>query len=359
MNRPADERNTPLITRPPRGPLAAVTFLAASLTALIGTTPAPAQASPAGAWPFGLIATPTPTGTPRPYFNLTIRPGQSATDHAIIANQGRNTERLRVLVSKGVTAANSGSAYETPPGRCSGADCWVSGLPSAVTLPPGGRRLLTFRVQVPRQTPPSQYLTGITATPYARPHPVKVGGRGRSSAKAIIIDQVTVGVAITVGNYSTLRGALKLGPVTAGWIGPTPRLYLPVRNTGQRFERAGGHITCRTGQSHRRYRVIMETVLPGGRAVLPVNARGLTSGSLACTARLTTADHTTFASWSGTVRLLSAVRQKVYHPADGVFVALPSQTMPAWAIALFIVGGLILAAMVLLVIRTRRKATTS
>jgi hypothetical protein len=102
----------------------------------------------------------------------------------------------------------------------------------------------------------------------------------------------------------------------------------------------------------------METVLPGGHAVLPVNARGLTTGSLACTARLTTAGHRTFASWSGTVRLLSAVRQKVYHPANGVYVALPSQTMPPWAIALFIVGGLILAAMVVLVIRTRRKATS-
>jgi hypothetical protein len=76
----------------------------------------------------------------------------------------------------------------------------------------------------------------------------------------------------------------------------------------------------------------METVLPGGHAVLPVNARGLAAGS-----------------FSGTAN----------HPADGVFVALPSQTIPPWAIALFIVGGLILAAMLILLIRTRRKATTS
>jgi hypothetical protein len=341
----------------PARPLAILTVLAAMVTPLLAD--GPAQASPAGAFPFGLIATPTPAGTPRSYFNLTIRPGQSAVDHAIVTNQGYKTETLRILVSKGVTAANSGSAYETQAGRCGGPRCWISGLPKAVTLPARTQRLLTFKVEVPRRTAPSQYLTGITATPAAKPRPVRVGHRGHSSAKAIIIDQVTVGVAVTVGRYSRLRSALKLGPVAAGWIGPTPRLYLPVRNTGQRFERARGHITCRTGQSHRRYRVIMETVLPGGRAVLPVNARGLSSGSLSCTARLTTTDHRTFASWSGTVRLLSAVRQKVYHPANGVYVALPSQTMPPWAIALFIVGGLILAAMVLLVIRTRRKATVS
>ncbi|HEY3905431.1 MAG TPA: DUF916 domain-containing protein [Streptosporangiaceae bacterium] len=340
----------------PARPLAILTALAAMFTLMLAG--GPAQASPAGAFPFGLIATPTPAGTPRPYFNVTIRPGQSVIDHAIITNQGDKTETLLVLVSKGVTAANSGSAYQTQTGRCSGADCWVSGLPPAVTLPAGTRRLLTFKVEVPRRTAPGQYLTGLTATPAVRPRAVKVGGAGRSSAKAIIIDQVTVGVAITVGNFSTLRGALKLGAVSAGWIGPTPRLYLPVRNTGQRFERATGHITCQTGQSHRRYRVIMETVLPGGHAVLPVNARGLAAGSFSCAARLT-ADHRTFASWSGTVRLLSAVTRKVYHPATGVFVALPSQTTPSWAIALFIVGGLILAAILVLLIRTRRKATTS
>jgi len=335
--------------------LAVVMAILPATLPLIGTTAA--QASPAGAWPFGLIATPTSAGTPRSYFDLTIRPGQSATDHAIITNQGNKTERLRIGVSKGVTAANSGSAYETQTGRCSGAICWVSGLPSVVTLPAGARRLLTFKVDVPRRTAPSQYLTGITATPALRPKAISVGHRGHSSAKAIIIDQVTVGVAITVGNLATLRGALKLGPVGAGWIGPTPRLYLPVSNTGQRFERATGRITCHPAGSRRTYPVIMETVLPGGHAVLPVNARGLVAGSLSCTARLA-ADHRTFASWTGTVRLLSAVRARVYHPANGVYVALPSQTMPSWAIALLVVGALILAAMVVLLIRTRRKATT-
>jgi hypothetical protein len=39
-------------------------------------------------------------------------------------------------------------------------------------------------------------------------------------------------------------------------------------------------------------------------------------------------------------------------------VALPSPTMPLWAIALLVVGALILAAMVVLLIRTRRKATS-
>jgi len=316
-----------------------------------------AQASPGGGWPFGLIATPTPAGTPRSYFDLTVRPGQSATDHAVIANQGGKTERLRILVSKGVTAGNSGSAYETQTGHCAGTGCWISGLPRVVTLPAGGRRLLTFRVNVPRRTTPSQYLAGITATPAVRPHAVRVGHRGRSSAKAIIIDEVTVGVAITVGNLPALHGALKLGPVLAGWIGSTPRLYLPVSNTGRRFERATGRITCRTAGSRRTYPVIMETVLPGDRAVLPVNARGLTTGSLPCTARLTDG-HRTFASWTGTVRLLSAVRARVYHPANGVYVALPSPTMPLWAIALLVVGALILAAMVVLLIRTRRKATS-
>jgi hypothetical protein len=344
-------RSSPFLVRRLVVPVAA---LSTALLPLIAATPA--KASPAAPWPFGLIATPTPAGTPRSYFNLTIRPGQSVTEHAIIVNQGHRTERLRVLVSKGVTAANSGSAYETKAGPCAGTRCWISGLPSVVTLPAGYRRFLAFQISVPRRTARGQYLVGITATPALPPPAVRVARRDHSSTKAIIIDQVTVGVAITVGRLSALPGELRLGRVRAGRIGSTPRLYLPVRNTGLRFERATGHFTCHSGRWQRTYPVIMETVLPGERAVLPVNAPGLTAGSFSCTAKLA-AGRRTFASPAGTVRLLSATRAKVYHPADGVYVTLPSRALPFWVIAGYAIGALILVVIAVLLIRTRKRPT--
>jgi hypothetical protein len=201
---------------------------------------------------------------------------------------------------------------------------------------------------------PGQYLAGLTAQAAVRPKAVQVGRNRRASAKAIIIDQVTVGVAVTVGSLARLRTAVRIAPVTGGWVGSTPRLNIPVRNTGQTFAQATGRISCRvSGRSHS-YRVIMETVLPGGRAVLPVNALGLASGRLPCTVRLRTAAGTLI-SWSGIVSLPSQVRTRTYHPAKGVYVSLPESTIPGWAIALLVLGGLILFTLLTLVILRRRQ----
>ena len=130
-------------------------------------------------------------------------------------------------------------------GRCTGAGCWVSGLPATVTLAPGARRVLAFTVAVPRRTPPGQYLVGITAESATRPRAVRVGSNGAASASIIILDKATVGVAVTVGRLSRLRTALVIPEVSAWWIGSTPRLYIPVRNTGQAFARATGQVPAR------------------------------------------------------------------------------------------------------------------
>jgi hypothetical protein len=95
---------------------------------------------------------------------------------------------------------------------------------------------------------------------------------------------------------------VRIPAVTAGWIGPTPRLYISVRNRGRAFVRAQGRVSCRRGGIRRFYRVIMEMVPPGGGAVLPVNARGLASGAMPCTVSLRT-DTGRPVTWSGIVRL--------------------------------------------------------
>jgi hypothetical protein len=308
-----------------------------------------------GTGPFGLIPAPTAAGQPRSYFSLTIAPGGSASDAAIISNEGTVTERLQVTLARGVTAANSGSAFEASTGRCSGPGCWLSGLPATVTLAPGARKALPFRVTVPAQTPPAQYLAGITAESAITPRAVRVGSNGPASARAIIIDQVTVGVAVTVGSLARMRTAAKITGVAGGWVGSTPRLSLAVRNTGQTFTRATGTISCLSGSRRHSYRVYMQTVLPGGAAALAVNAPGLASGSLPCAVRLRTAAGGLI-TWSGTVRLPSEVLTRTYHPAKGVYVSLPQGTIPPWAVALLVVGALILITLLTLLARRRRPA---
>lgn len=339
-----------------RGRLAGRSIAALALLAALATQ-AGAQAatlSPPVTGPFGLTPTPTAGGQPRPYFQLTLAPGQSTVDTAIISNEGTKPERLKVTVSKGVTAGNSGSAFEGVTGRCRGTSCWVKKLPGTVTLAPGARKMFAFRVTVPRWARPGQYLAGITAESAIRPRSVLVGTNGHAQARAIIIDQVTVGVAVTVGDLSRLRTALAISPVSAGWIGSTPRLNIPVHNPGQTFVRATGTITCTSAGLRHSYRVYMSTVLPRGGAVLPVNAPGLASGPTPCTIRLN--DGTGIpVTWSGVVNVPPRVITRTYHPEKGVYVSLPEQTIPPWAIALMVIGGLILTSLLALLIQSRRR----
>lgn len=336
-----------------------ITGTAAVLTTLVlacaaGITPAGAAPTSGPAFgPFGLTPSPAANGQPRSYFNLQVRPGTEVTDSVIATNLSARFDHLRLTASKGVTATNSGSAYENLRGRCAGPTCWISQLPHHLVLAPKERRLVGFSIKVPRGVKPGQYLTGITLLAAKKPRAVRVSKRGPASAKAVIIEEVTVGVAITVGNLSTLPSGLKIGPTTTTWIGKVPRLSIPVRNTGKTFLHAAGRIRCLSGGHRHSYRIIMETVLPGQHAVLPVNARGLQIGSASCTVRLrTSTGH--LVRWNGTVRLASTTVTRTYHPAKGVYVALPEQTVPIWAIILMVLGALILIALAVLLAQRRR-----
>ncbi|MEO3810269.1 DUF916 domain-containing protein [Sphaerisporangium sp. B11E5] len=306
----------------------------------------------------GLFAlTPSSAGPQRPYFDLIAPPGRTARDTVIVSNETSTTQRLRISVSNGVTAANSGSAYRSVPGRCTGVSCWVTGLPATVTLAPGERRALSFRVSVPAGTPPAQYLSGITAQSAAPPATVAAGSNGRASAKAVIVRQVTVGVAVTAGTLTQMRTALTLWRVSAGWTGSRPRLFIPVYNSGQTFARARGTVSCGPHGGHGRHRtydVVVNTVLPGGGAVLPVNAPGLRAGTLACAVRLRDAAGRPV-TWTGDVELRSPSREETARTGEGDFMSLPLGTVPTWAIVLMILGTLTLAALVVLIVLRRRQ----
>jgi hypothetical protein len=335
-----------------RGARAAVAAIAAAVFGLTGLAPASASTSP-GAVSFGLTPVPTAAGQPRPYFKLTIAPGGSARDIAIVSNLGTRTERLMVGTARGLTAANSGSAFGSYSRTCAGVGCWVTGLPGAVTLAPGTGRALGFRVAVPAGTAPGQYLAGITVVAAAPPRPVRIKPHGHVSVNVIVIDQVTIGVAITVGRLARLRTRLVVPAVTAGSIGSLPRLYVQVRNTGQTFARASGTLSCHAGGQDRLFRVVIDTVLPGDEAVVPINAPDIGSGELPCTVSLRDdAGHNV--TWSGTVDTVAPAPVRTIHTGNGAYSTVPDNSVPAWAIALIVLGVLILAALARLLVVYRR-----
>jgi hypothetical protein len=341
------------------GPAYLRRLLSIAALAAVGTATGvlPAVAAEAGGnGQFGITPAPDANGIATPYFTLTVLAGGSATATAVITNQSDSVEKLRLGRSTGITAVNGGSAYSRPFQRCAGPGCWVSGLPGTLTLPAQAREQLTFAVRVPARTRSGQYLAGLTAEEAARPRPVQVGSNGRGAkAQAIIVRQVTVGVAVTVGSLSSLTTRLRIAAVAGTAIGRMARLNILLRNTGQTFTHARGRASCTSAGKRHSYPVYAGTVLPGDQAVIPANAPGLAAGApMPCAVRLRYGAGLA-ASWAGQVTVPAPPAARVVHTGPGAYSVIPPATIPAWAIALIVIGALILAAMAVLLARTRRR----
>jgi LPXTG-motif cell wall-anchored protein len=332
---------------------------ALALTALaIATSALPAAAAGAGGnGSFSLTPAPDSDGQAVPYFTMTVAAGDSASATVIVSNLGHDTEKLKLGLSSGVTAGNGGSAFSPTFQGCTGDGCWVTGVPGTVTLPADTGERLLFTVHVPPGTAPGQYLAGLSAEPAQRPQPVGVGSNGKSQAQAVIIEQVTVGVAVTVGSLPQLITRLQIPGVSATAIGKTARLDILLRNTGQTFAHGTGKASCTVAGKLRSFEVVASTVLPGDQAVIAVNAPGIPEGPrVPCTVRLDYGSRLT-ASWSGSVAVPVPPRTRIIHTGPGVYAIIPSTGVPAWAIALMVIGVLALAAVAALLLQLRRRAT--
>jgi hypothetical protein len=330
---------------------------AVALAALAAVIPAlPAAAARAGGnGQFGVTPAAGSNGKAAPYFILTVAAGRSAVATAIFSNPGTRTLTLKIGRSLGVTAGNGGSAFNSSFGGCSGAACWVTGLPATVTLPADMGDSQPFIVHVPARTAPGQYLAGITVELASRPGSVQVGSNGKgATARAVIIDQVTVGVAVTVGSLDQLTTRLQIPAVTGVAIGQLARMNILLRNTGQTFTGARGRASCTAAGRRYAYTVTAGTVLPHGQAAIPVNAPGLPKGkALSCTVLLGYG-HGLTVRWAGTVTVPVPPATRIYHTGAGAYTVVPSGSFPPWAIALIIIGLLILAVMAVLLRRLRQ-----
>jgi len=330
--------------------------VAVTLAVLAAVAPAlpAAAAGPGGNGAFGITPAPAGDGRAPAYFIITTDAGDSISGTAIISNNGQTNEKLMVSRSSGATAANGGSAFSRAFHSCAGVGCWVSGLPGTVTLPGGARERVPFTVRVPARTSPGQYLAGVTVESAAQPRPVQVGANGSARAQAIVIQQVTVGVAVTVGSLEDLKTRFRISGVSGAAVGSTPRLSIRLANTGQTFAHATGRASCSAAGRRHSYAVIAATVLPHDLAIIAVNAPGLSEGAaMPCSARLLYGNGQQV-SWAGLVTIPAPPRTRIIHTGNGVYTVVPVG-IPPWAIALLVLGGLILAAVAVLLFRMRKR----
>ncbi len=222
----------------------------------------------------GLVPALSLKGKQSSYFQLAIDPGGAVTAVVAVSNLSSRTQTLTLSRAVGVTATGGGSAYRPVTGRCRGTACWVTGLPrGGITLLGGGYTgQVSFTVRVPRGTPPGQYLSGITAQRATHSAPVALGSNGGAGTKAVVIRLVTVGVAVTVGNLSSLVSRLSIRGVRGTTVGQVARLNVSMYNTGQTFAKGKGKISCRAAGQWHSYTVYANTVLPRDHTVIAVNA---------------------------------------------------------------------------------------
>lgn len=331
--------------------------LAVVVTTFLGmVSMAPAGAIGVGGdMPIGLTPNALPNGQSRPYFDLTVAAGQSTVDSVVVTNEGTSTETIKVSPSLGVTSPDSGSAFQGYFKPCTGVGCWITGLPSTVTLVAGSSQTMSFTVTVPGGTGPRQYLAGITAEPNTRPLPVTVGSNGKASAKAIIIHQIDIGVAVTVGTLAQLTTNLKIPTVTSSSVGSTLRLGIHVQNHGQTFAKATGTALCTAAGKQLSFPVTVDTVLPNEGAVVPVNTPGLPFGSsVPCTVHLNYSSGLT-SDWQGTVSTPTTTQTTIVHTGPGIYSTLPVGGIPTWAVALMVIGVLIVVGIIVLLLVVRRR----
>jgi hypothetical protein len=334
-----------------------------AVAALTAAAPAASPAPPTMALggQFGLAPAPNSHGRTSLYFHLTVAAGHSVAATAIISNLGAKTQQLKIGRAAGITATNGGSTYTPLPKGCEGPGCWVTGLPSLVTLPAHTEDRLHFTVTVPAGTANGQYLGGISAGPATTPRSVEVGSN--RSTRAIIVQDVTVGVAVTVGKLSTLTTRFRIDGVQGAIEGPMARLSIQLNNIGQTFAHATGRASCTAAGKQHSYAVYANTILPRDHARIAVNAPGLPEGAtLPCKVSLYYGSHQTV-SWAGLVRIPGASETRVIHTANGAYTVISKGGVPPWAVALIGIGVLMLAgisAVLLrpLLTRQRRRSTS-
>jgi hypothetical protein len=299
------------------------------LVLAVGVAAVPAAAGPPGT---GGFANEFAVGSALPghalgYFDYYLAAGGRISGALAVYGEDTKPITLDVYASNGVTSPNSGDAYVGDPSHpCSATGCWITGLPGKITLSYRERRIVTFTVDIPADAADGQYLAGVTIQPASLP---KLHQTGAPGGESVLVHQVTIGVAVSVGTGFTRE--LVIPDVTGTRIGNDPAVIVEERDTGRGFEHPVGAITIETPHYDYPFRVASGTVLPGGQAGLRVLAPGVTPGSYAASVYLRYDDGLKTAYWNGVVVIPGAGAQPVtVTPGEKLKVVQVSST--GWAL---------------------------
>jgi len=283
-----------------------VALAALALTAL------PAAALAAASFAGGFSAAPVNTGT-ADYVSLSLEASRQATATVRVTNLRAGRQTLWLYAVRGVTSRISGDAYVGAGRACQGVGCWIHSLPSRISVRAGTSVDVTFAVRVPPGTAPGQYLAGVAIEPPVSPRSPQPVNSG-SAATSVILRQIVIGVAVTVGRR--FGSDVTIPTVRGVAIGNTAGIAVAEHNRGARFEHPAGRATIVVDGTPRSFAVRSGTVLPGGDPTLRVLTPSLRAGTYPARATLRYDDDRKTAAWTGTVTI-PAIRVPTFVPGKG------------------------------------------
>ena len=291
------------------------------------------------------------------YFDLSASPGSTTTESMVVANPNPYACGVTLSPALGITVVNGGDTYAAiAPGQpCSGAACWLAGLPQTVTVSANNRVLVPFSVQVPLAVASGQYLAGVVGEPSTGPEAPQasatsgqVGGVGAS-----VEARVAIGVAVTVtGSLQPLMVISSVQLESAGLVSST--IAVTVHNTGNTWVHPKGTVAVAVAGTDKSADVSSGTVLPGDTANLSTPESSVPGGLHHVVVSLDYADGVAPATWSGELRF---PQPPVVHVNGGTITVVTPSGLPKWAVALLIglVAVIVGLTVALLVVWRRRR----
>jgi hypothetical protein len=229
-------------------------------------------ATPAGAVKPGdvVAASPAPGSTVGPghFFVLPISPGQSLTQHVQIGNNNNHQVDVDINAVDTHTSNTTGVIYSTPDSPAATTARWIVVSVPKITLAPAQGREVAFTVQVPKGTPPGQYLAGLSVAVPLPPDAAGKGARnGPNSAGFSIALQPQRVVAVEIDVPGPRAPNLIVSGVEPKATGGGVDLGIHIANQGNAFAHGSG--VMRVADTNTDLTFKINTFIPGTSIVYP------------------------------------------------------------------------------------------
>ena len=309
------------------------------------------RASPAGAGKASDVvsANPAPGSRLDPtngFYLLTLHAGASAQQTVRVTNMNTHSDSVRVDAVDGFTNQSTGSAFGQVGSPVGSTGRWVVVSTPLITLASQTTRDVAFAVHVPPNTPPGQYLAGISvAVPLATPPTPNPAGPRKASFNMDLQYQRIIAVEVIVPGPRAPKLVVTGADATATASGIV--LGVHMANQGNAFAHGTGVI--RVADTNTDYSFKIDTFVSGTAIVYPMPwTKSAVLGTHHVEVDLNYEGHR-HASWTGVVTVNSSLASAL---ANVEPVKKPSSGFP-W---LLVLTGVLLLAFIIGAIAMRRRA---